>query len=59
MRIGSGSKDPSRRNQTIVMFVPAGPLTPAFPEGVAGAGVGGPRRGRRVGIWAPVSRVTD
>lgn len=27
-----------------MMFVPAGPLTPAFPEGVAGAGVGGPRR---------------
>lgn len=27
------------RDQTIVIFVAAGPLTPAFPEGVARAGV--------------------
>lgn len=28
-KIGSGSKDQSLRNQTIVIFVPAEPLTPA------------------------------
>lgn len=38
-KIGSKSGDQSLRSQTIVISVPAGPLTPAFPEGVARAGV--------------------
>lgn len=37
--IGSRSRDQSLRNRTIVISVPAGPFTPAFPEGVARAGV--------------------
>lgn len=33
------SRAQSLRNRTIVISVPAGPFTPAFPEGVARAGV--------------------